>query len=104
MKVFWDVECSRCNATFEAFVEREQSAIFEGECPTCGDGVTLERVYLHAPGISFGGISGAVRGSGFHSTDYGSHKSDLVHGRAAEHAREMGLDPDRMRRKKKATS
>jgi predicted nucleic acid-binding Zn ribbon protein len=104
MKVFWDVQCSRCDGIFEDFVEREQPSAYTGECPTCGPEVALERVYVHAPGLSFGGISGAVQGSGFYSTDYKTKESDLVPRRAEEHARKMGLDPGGNRNRKKTGS
>lgn len=103
MKVLWDVQCSRCEEIFEVFIEREHSKSYEGDCPACGPNVLLERAYIRAPGISFGGISGAVQGSGFYATDYRTTESDLVRQRAIEHAEKLGLDPRRKRSGKKKT-
>lgn len=81
-----DYECSRCLRVMEIETPIDHGAKpWYAECPACGALDYLERVWLSAPAVSFGGRSGAVRGSGFHSTDYSNPKSDLLKGRALEH-------------------
>jgi predicted nucleic acid-binding Zn ribbon protein len=102
MKVYWDVECETCEGIFQIFVESSHPRSFEGDCPDCGPGVSISRVYVKAPGISFGGRSGAVKGSGFYATDY--KDSDLVRGRAIEHARDLGLNPGANKNKRRSST
>ena len=83
MSVFRDIECSKCKGVFESFQAMDCPKLYTAECPLCNATCNLERVYITAPGISFGGISGAVNGSGFYTTDY--KNSDLVKRRAIEH-------------------
>ena len=83
MSVFRDIECSKCKGIFESFQAMDCPKIYIAKCQLCNIICELERVYIKAPGISFGGISGAVSGSGFYTTDY--KNSDLVKGRAIEH-------------------
>lgn len=83
MKVFRDMECSKCEAIFEDFQPMNSPQSFITECPVCGLNCSVVRVYVKAPGIAFGMISGAVNGSGFYETD--NKNSDLVKGRAIEH-------------------
>lgn len=83
MNVLRDMECSNCLGVFEMFQEMNCPKTFVGECPLCNATGTLERIYINAPGIAFGMISGAVGGSGFYATDH--KNSDLIKGRAIEH-------------------
>jgi predicted nucleic acid-binding Zn ribbon protein len=81
-----DYCCSKCE---HIFVAENLGRVGVGYCPACRRSQKLERIYLEAPAVAVGMRSGAVKGSGFHATDYANPKSDLVTGRALEHSQKL---------------
>lgn len=91
MNTIRDMQCDVCETVFEHMQPFDAPKRLRDRCPSCERTRSLERVYVTAPAVTFGMISGAVRGSGFYNTDYGRAKSDLVDGRALEHAARRGI-------------
>lgn len=93
MKAEWTYECAACEHQMVLEVDTaEAKRSFRGGCVSCRKVTTLDRVWTpeDAPAVAFGMLAKSVKGSGWHSVEYPSGKSDLRAGRAAERAAAFG--------------